>query len=100
MKVIWRSGAETGFHGFAFRDVDGDGDLDMAAADWRGRSVSIYLQENGKISTSPVWSARTGGQAHEVTFADVDGDGDLDLAAGCLNQAMVFENLLKSAGPR
>jgi hypothetical protein len=97
MKVIWKSGTGTGFHGFDFRDVDQDGDLDVAAADWRGRSVSVFLQHSGSVSTSPVWTAKTGGQAHEVDFADVDGDGDLDLAAGCLDQAIVFENLLQSS---
>lgn len=97
MKVIWRSEADTGFHGFAFQDVDEDGDLDLAAADWGGRRVSLYLQQDGKIASSPVWSAQTTGPAHEVMFADLDGDGDLDLAVGCLDQAMVFENLLKKA---
>jgi hypothetical protein len=94
MKVIWRSEAETGYHGFDFGDVDGDGDLDLAAADWGGRSVSLYLQENGALSNSPVWSAKTAAPAHEAVFGDVDADGDLDLAVGCQDQALVFENLL------
>lgn len=94
LKVIWRSEASTGFHGFDFRDVDMDGDLDIAAADWGGRSVSLFLQEGGVISNLPVWSARTDRPAHEVAFADVDQDGDLDLAVGCQDQALVFENLL------
>ncbi len=94
MKVVWRSAANTGFHGFDFRDVDQDGDLDMAAADWRGRSVSLFLQEDGVMSESPVWLAKTNAPAHEVVFGDIDGDGDLDLAAGCLDQAYIFENLL------
>lgn len=94
MNVIWESAADTGFHGFDFSDVDKDGDLDVAAADWGGRSVSLFLQKNGVISKSPAWSAKTTGPAHEVMFGDIDGDGDLDLAAGCRDQAMVFENLL------
>jgi hypothetical protein len=94
MNVIWRSAAHTGFHGFDFGDVDMDGDLDVAAADWGGASVSLFLQEDGVISKSPVWSSRTNRPVHEVAFGDVDGDGDLDLAAGCLDRALVFENLL------
>jgi hypothetical protein len=94
MKVIWRSAAHTGFHGFDFRDVDMDGDLDIAAADWGGASVSIFLQQDGVISETPVWSSRTNRPVHEVSFGDLDGDGDLDLAAGCLDRALVFENLL------
>jgi hypothetical protein len=94
MKVVWRSAAHTGFHAFDFGDVDKDGDLDIAAADWGGRSVSLFLQDNGVIAKSPVWTSRTDGPVHEVSFGDVDGDGDLDLAAGCLDRALVFENLL------
>jgi hypothetical protein len=94
MKVIWRSAANTGFHGFDFRDVDMDGDLDMAAADWGGRSVAIFLQDSGVISKSPAWFAKMARPAHEVAFGDVDGDGDLDLAVGGLDQALVFENRL------
>jgi hypothetical protein len=92
MKVVWTSGAKTGYHGFDFRDVDSDGDLDLAAADWSGRRVSIYLQDMGTLSNSPVWSAATTAPAHEAVFGDIDGDGDLDLAVGGGDQAMLFEN--------
>jgi len=94
MEVIWKSSADTGFHGFDFRDVDNDGDLDIAAADWGGRSVSVFLQEDGKIAEKPVWTAKTRAPVHEVVFGDIDRDGDLDIAAGGLDQAMLFENLL------
>ena len=92
-KKVWESADNTGFHGFDFADVDGDGDLDMAAADWSGRSTSVFLQEQGMIATQPVWSAVSGSPVHEVVFGDVNGDGDLDLVAGGLDQAMLFENL-------
>ena len=93
MAVVWRSPPDTGFHGFDFQDIDNDGDLDLAAADWVGRSVSIFLQEGGMISSQPVWIAKTPAPVHEVMFGDIDGDGDLDLAAGGLDQAMLFDNL-------
>ena len=92
MKVVWQSASRSGYHGFDFRDVDKDGDLDMAAADWGGRRVSVYLQDKGVLSDKPAWSAPTTGPAHEAVFGDIDGDGDLDLAVGCLDQAMLFEN--------
>jgi len=95
LEPIWRSDPSTGFHGFDFRDVDQDGDLDVAAADWGGRSVSVYLQTDGVIESDPVWSAKVGSPAHEVMFGDMDGDGDLDLAVGCLAQAVVFENRMR-----
>jgi hypothetical protein len=97
MKTVWRSAPGTGFHGFDFGDVDKDGDLDVAAADWAGRSVSVFLQENGQVSPTPAWSAKATGPAHEVMFGDLDGDGDLDLAVGCLDQALVYENRLLDA---
>ena len=95
VKQVWESAANTGFHGFDFADVDGDGDLDMAAADWSGRSTSVYLQEDGMIAKQPVWSAVTRAPVHEAVFGDIDGDGDLDVVAGGLDQAMLFENRSK-----
>ncbi len=93
LKPVWKSQPQTAYHGFAFADVDADGDLDMAGADWLGRRVSLYLQDAGQFSPEPHWQARTRGQGHEVQFGDLDGDGDLDLVAGCLDQVYVFENL-------
>jgi hypothetical protein len=94
-KVTWRSPRNTGYHGFDLGDVDGDGDLDLAAADWSGRSVAVYLQSRGTFPDEPSWTARTRGPGHEVMFGDIDQDGDLDLVAGCLDQAYLFTNLLK-----
>lgn len=95
MTVIWRSATNTCFHGFDFRDIDEDGDLDMAAADWSGRRVSVFLQKDGVMPSDPAWSAQTTGPAHEVEFGDLDDDGDLDLAVGGVDQALVYENLGK-----
>lgn len=97
---VWESAANTGFHGFDFADVDGDGDLDMAAADWSGRSTSVFLQEDGMMASRPVWSAVTRAPVHEVVFGDVDGDGDLDVVAGGVDQAMLFENLSRNESRR
>jgi FG-GAP-like repeat len=95
VRQVWESAADTGFHGFDFADVDADGDLDMVAADWSGRSVSVFLRENGMIATKPSWSASTPAPVHEAVFGDLDRDGDLDVVAGGLDQAMLFENLTK-----
>ncbi len=92
LREIWRSDTNTGYHGFAFGDLDDDGDLDIAGADWRGRRVSVYLQTNGQFPVVPDWKAATKGPGHEVALGDIDADGDLDLVAGCLDQAYLFKN--------
>ncbi len=99
-EVLWASPEDTAFHGFEFGDVDGDGDLDMVAADYAdGGALHLYLADRGTIPAEPAWSVKTTGPAHEAVLGDLDGDGDLDLAVGCRDQAHVFDNLLAgSAG--
>ncbi|MFP6659123.1 MAG: VCBS repeat-containing protein [Pirellulales bacterium] len=94
VKVVWQSSRQTAYHGFAFHDVDQDGDTDLVAADYgRGGGVSVYPNQDGKLADIPAWSTKTSGPAHEAVLADLDGDGDLDLAVGCRDQAHIYENL-------
>ena len=65
-------------------DLDGDGDLDLVAGNWR-QANRLYLN-NG---TADPWNAPSGVDISEdehstesVTLRDVDADGDLDLIAG------------------
>ena len=97
-QVLWQSAPETSFHGFEFGDVDGDGDLDVIAADYAdGGSVSLFLTDEGRLDAEPAWSAKTSGPTHEAVLGDIDHDGDLDLAIGCRDQAHIFEGLRASS---
>lgn len=65
-------------------DVDGDGDLDVIAAD-EGSSVFFHENTNGQGTS---WTATAIATLHPprtfltIDRGDVDGDGDLDIVAG------------------
>lgn len=60
-------------------DLDGDGNLDLATANYSSGNVSILLNEgDGTFAAAVNYGAGSGPSA--LAFADFDGDGDLDLA--------------------
>jgi ankyrin repeat protein len=60
-------------------DLDGDGDLDLAVANFDSDNVSILKNNgNGTFQTKVDYGA--GDSPASVFCADLDGDGDLDLA--------------------
>ncbi len=60
-------------------DLDGDGDLDLVAANFTANSVSVLLGDgDGTFTPHAVYATGDGPQS--VRAADLDGDGDLDLA--------------------
>ncbi len=70
-------------------DLDGDGDNDLAVANWGSfdpdsrkyinSSVSVLLN-NGDGQFAPKMDYETGTNPQSVFIADLDGDGDNDLA--------------------
>lgn len=66
----------------AVGDLDGDGDNDIACANYRADNAAIFFQTaSGSFSAAPtlladgVYTTRL----EDVVLADVDGDGDLDI---------------------
>ena len=81
-------------------DLDGDGDMDVAAASEGGDVINWY--ENNGDGTSWVEEAVDPlfNGAHGVFAADIDGDGDLDLAGASRNDndIVYYENVIGEGG--
>ena len=63
----------------AIGDLDGDGDLDLAVANWYSDNVSVLLG-NGDGTFQSAVNYGAGEYPSSVAIGDLDGDGDLDLA--------------------
>lgn len=71
----------------AWGDVDGDGDLDLAVANYDGAN-RLYINDGGNLVAQPPFTFGTVVEDGETRFTlsngvawgDADGDGDLDLA--------------------
>lgn len=74
-------------------DVDGDGKLDLAVANFNSNNVSVLLNTSGPGKTIPSFSAKqdfvTGEAPLSLSLADFNGGGQLDLVVANLNVSTV-----------
>jgi hypothetical protein len=75
--ICWGYGNEYPARDYAFGDMSGDGNKDLAIA--HNRIVEVHLNESKQLSPSYAWWDTTCGW--EVAWGDVNNDGWLDLAA-------------------
>ncbi|OGC75286.1 MAG: hypothetical protein A2145_05460 [candidate division Zixibacteria bacterium RBG_16_40_9] len=76
-------------------DLDGDGDRDLAVANWASNSVSI-LKNNGDGTFAAKVDYPTSNGPFSVYASDLDGDGDQDLATA--NDTSDNVSILKNNG--
>jgi len=79
--IWWSNDTPAGSSGLAWGDVDGDGDLDLAASSGSA-GARLYRNDNGALTTTITWSPAAGVNGSSLAWGDADGDGDLDLALG------------------
>ena len=74
-------------------DLDGDGKLDLAVANFNSNNVSVLLNTSGPGKAIPSFSAKqdfvTGEAPSSLSLADLNGGGQLDLVVANLNVSTV-----------
>ena len=71
-------------------DFNGDGLIDLAAADADNGRVAVILQTSAGVFAAPVFSATTSQLTSTLAVGDFNGDGFIDLLAGNLGDSGTF----------
>ena len=86
----------------AVGDLDGDGKLDLAAAEQSNNSVQVFVNKTAIGASTPSFGPSrgfsTGGGLNSVAIGDLNGDGKPDIVAGGSSNASVLLNATPSGG--
>jgi len=74
-------GVPVGYGAVAVGDIDGDGKLDIVAAQHGGGLASFFGDGRGNFRAVPTGLPRTDFSAQAIVLLDADGDGKLDIVA-------------------
>ena len=93
----WTSNLERQIGGMAWADYDDDGDLDLATGCYFSQSyppipnyeVLIYRNDDGVLTSDPVWISSDMKSTTDIRFADLNGDGRPELLAANGDQSLV-----------
>jgi hypothetical protein len=85
----WSSGdTSLASHGLDWADYDGDGDPDLAVANYNG-PTQVYTNLGGAMGAGGPWESAALAPTWDVAWADWDGDGTLELVEG--NEGAVLQ---------
>ena len=90
-------GSSGGPTGLAAGDLDGDGDIDIAASSVVGGDLDVLFND-GSGTFSPAQQVIDGNNLPDIAMADLNGDGSLDLAATAPNDNKVWVVLNEGDG--
>lgn len=79
----WSSGDTRNTSDISWADVDNDGDLDLAAANYGvGGNNVVYKNNDGVLETNPGWVSNDASWTEAIAWGDLNNDGFNDLVAG------------------
>lgn len=89
---MWISAVSPSIQSVAWGDVDGDGNLDLAASVTDSSHNRLYRNHGGPFTSGNLWTSVDSDRTSSIAWGDLDNDGDLDLIAGNVGPNKTYVN--------